>query len=129
MKFVRKWQGLGARVIENVIIDSAEQNYIRDLQAKFAKERLPAVIGSYKATIKERIDMNVILLSSGKLLFNDTQGGRAALDAFKQATWKEDAVGKERKDENEPWNDKLDSIEYGQTRHMKALRRSAEAKV
>lgn len=125
MKFVRKWQGLGARVIENVIIDSAEQNYIRDLQAKFAKERLPAVIGSYKATIKERIDMNVILLSSGKLLFNDTPGGRAALDAFKQATWKEEAVGKERKDENEPWNDKLDSIEYGQTRHMKALIRSA----
>ena len=128
IKFVKKWQGLGARVIENVIIDSAEQNFIRDLQTRFEKERLPAVIGSYKATIKERIDMNIVLLSSGKLLFNDTQSGRAALDAFKQATWKDGAVGKERKDENEPWNDKLDSIEYGQTRHMKALIRSAEAK-
>ena len=126
-KFVRKWYGLGARNIENVIIDSAEQNYIRDLQAEFQQERLPEVIGSYKATIKERIDMNVILLSSGKLLFNDTPDGRAALDAFKQATWEEGKVGEVRKDENEPWNDKLDSTEYGETRHMKALIRSAKA--
>jgi hypothetical protein len=88
---------------------------------KFRQEKLPAVIGSYKATIKERIDMNIVLLSRGKLIFNDTTGGKAALDAFKQATWKEGAVGKERKDENEPWNDKLDSIEYGQTMHMNAL--------
>lgn len=128
MRFVKKWKGLGARYIENVIIDSAEQNYIRDLQTRFAREGLPEVIGSYKATIKERIDMNIILLSAGKLLFNDTQGGRAALDAFKQATWQDGKVGKERKDENEPWNDKLDSIEYAQTRHMKALIRSAEMK-
>lgn len=128
-KFIRKWKALGARNIENVIIDSAEQNYIRDLQTKFSTKGLPEVIGSYKATIKERIDMNVVLLASGKLLFNDTPDGRAALDAFKQATWKEGAIAKERKDENEPWNDKLDSIEYGQTRHMKALIRSAEGKL
>lgn len=119
--FVNKWRNLGARNIENIIIDSAEQNYIRDLQAKFKTENMPDVIGSYKATIKERIDMNVILLSSGKLKFNDTAEGKAALDAFKQATWAEGKIGEERKDENEPWNDKLDSIEYGQTRHMKAL--------
>jgi hypothetical protein len=125
MRFVKKWQNLGARVIENVIIDSAEQNYIRDLQSKFYNEKLPSVIGSYKATIKERIDMNIILLSAGKLLFNDTQGGKAALDAFKQATWKDGEIGKERKDENEPWNDKLDSIEYAQTKYMKMLIRSA----
>lgn len=129
IRFVRKWQGLGARVIENVIIDSAEQNYIQDLRAKFSAARLPDIMASYKATIKERIDMNVILLSAGKLLFNDTPSGRTALDAFKQATWKEGLIGKERKDENEPWNDKLDSIEYGQTRHMKALIRSAEARI
>ncbi len=125
--FIRKWKGLGARFIENTIIDSAEQNYIQDLRETFAKEGLPEVIGSYKATIKERIDMNIILLSSGKLVFNDTPDGRAALGAFKEATWKDGAIGKERKDENEPWNDKLDSIEYGQTRHMKALIRSAKA--
>ena len=128
-RFICKWQNLGAKNIENVIIDSAEQNYIRDLQTKFKNERLPEVIGSYKATIKERIDMNIILLSAGKLLFNDTVEGREALSAFKQATWKEGYIGKERKDENEPWNDKIDSIEYGQTRHMKALIRSVEARI
>lgn len=125
--FIRKWKGLGASYIENVIIDSAEQNYIQDLREVFQREGLPEVIGSYKATIKERIDMNIILFASGKIIFNDTPDGRAALNAFKEATWKEGEIGKERKDENEPWNDKLDSIEYGETRHMKALIRSAKA--
>jgi phage terminase large subunit len=125
--FIRKWKSLGASYIENVIIDSAEQNYIQDLREVFQREGFPAVVGSYKATIKERIDMNIVLLASGKLIFNDTPDGRAALNAFKEATWKEGEIGKERKDENEPWNDKLDSIEYGETRHMKALIRSAKA--
>ncbi|MBQ7912965.1 MAG: hypothetical protein IJ308_04360 [Clostridia bacterium] len=125
--FIRKWNGLGARNIENVIIDSAEQNYIRDLQAEFLRLNLPEVIGSYKATIKDRIDMNIVLLASGKILFNDTTEGKAALDAFKQATWEDGKTGETRKDENEPWNDKLDSIEYGETRHMKALLKSAKA--
>lgn len=128
IKFVRKWQNLGVRNIESVVIDSAEQNFIRDLQTRFAKENLPPVRGSYKATIKDRIDMNIILLSSGRLLFNDTTDGRMALDAFKQATWKDGFIGKERKDENEPWNDKVDSIEYGQTRHMNELIRLATVK-
>jgi hypothetical protein len=97
------------------------------LREVFQREGLPEVIGSYKATIKERIDMNIVLLASGKLIFNDTPDGRAALNAFKEATWREGEIGKERKDENEPWNDKLDSIEYGETRHMKALIRSAKA--
>ena len=125
-RFIRKWKALGANYIENTIIDSAEQNYIQDLREEFKRDGLPEVIGSYKATIKERIDMNVILLSAGKLIFNDTTDGKAALSAFKEATWKEGEIGKERKDENEPWNDKLDSIEYGETRHMKALIRSVK---
>jgi len=106
------------------VIDSAEQNYIKDLKAEFYNIGFPEVIGSYKATIKDRIDMNIVLLSAGKLIFNDTEDGRAALDAFKQAAWVEGKVGIERKDENEPWNDKLDSIEYAETRHMNALMRS-----
>ena len=122
---IKKWQGWGARNIESVIVDSAEQNYITDLAAKFKRMGLPPVIGSYKATIKDRIDLVCLLMSQGKLLFNDTTEGRAALDAFKQGTWEEGKEGKERKDENEPWNDILDSIEYGLTRHMKALLRSA----
>ncbi len=122
--FIRKWKNLGARNIECVVIDSAEQNYIKDLKAEFYNIGFHEVIGSYKATIKERIDMNIVLLSAGKLIFNDTEDGRAALDAFKQAAWAEGKVGLERKDENEPWNDKLDSIEYAETRYMNALMRS-----
>ena len=122
---IERWKSLGARNMENVIIDSAEQNYIIDLKAKFERLNLPPVIGSFKATIKERIDLVCILMSQGKLLFNDTTDGREALDAFKQATWEDGKIGEVRKDENEPWNDILDSIEYGLTRHMKALLRSA----
>lgn len=116
--------GLGN--IESVIIDNAELNYIEDLKAEFRRRHLPPVIGSYKATIKERIDLDILLMSSGKLLFNDTTEGRDMYDAFKQATWEEGKIGEVRKDENEPWNDKVDSGEYTLTRHMKALLRSAK---
>lgn len=120
-RFIKKWQTLGATNIECIVIDSAEQNYIADLKADFARNGLPPVIGSYKATIKDRIDLVCLLMSRGKLFFNDTPEGKDLLGAFKQAAWTEDKFGKERKDENEPWNDKLDSAEYGLTRHMKAL--------
>ena len=126
ISYVEKWRGLGVKNIENVIVDNAELNYIEDLKAEFRRRNLPPVIGSYKATIKERIDMGILLMSSGKLLFNDTTEGKETLDAFKQATWEEGKVGEIRKDENEPWNDILDSVEYNLTRHMKALLRSAK---
>ena len=123
---LEKWKLLGAVNIDNIFVDSAEQNYIVDLAAEFRRRNLPAVVGSYKATIKERIDMVCLLMSRGKLLFNDTTEGRAALEAFKAATWQTGKLGEVRKDENEPWNDILDSIEYGLTRHMKALLKSAK---
>ncbi len=126
MQAIRRWKGLGAKNIECTVIDSAEQNYIADLRSTFAALGLPPVIGSYKATIKERIDLVCLLMSQGKLLFNDTEEGRAALSAFKEATWEEGKFGEVRKDENEPWNDILDSIEYGLTRHMKKLLTSAK---
>lgn len=116
---------VGRGSVENVIIDSAEQNYIEDLKAEFIRLNLPPVIGSYKATVKERIDMGCLLMSRGKLIFNDTTEGREIYGAFKQASWNEGKVGIERKDENEPWNDIVDSAEYTLTRHMKALLRSA----
>ncbi len=121
---IKRWKSWGARYIESVIVDSAEQNYIKDLQAKFKRLGLPPVIGSYKATIKQRIDLVCLLMSQGKLLFNDTTEGRAALGAFKQLSWVEGKEGKERKDENEPCNDIGDSVEYGLTRHMNNLLRS-----
>ena len=47
--------------MEGIFVDSAEGNYILDLQASPINRRVP-VAGSYKATIKERIDLlyNVI---------------------------------------------------------------------
>lgn len=124
--FLRSCRQRGATNIECVIVDSAEQNYIVDLRNEFRRLNLPPVIGSYKATIKERIDMGILLLSGGKLLFQDSPAGRDALEAFRLATWEADKVGTVRKDENEPWNDKVDSIEYGLTRHMKALLAAAK---
>lgn len=124
--FISFCRGMGVGNIENVIIDSAELNYINDLAAEFRREGLPSVIGSYKATIKERIDMGILLMSSGKLIFNDTTEGKDAFNAFKQATWEEGKEGEVRKDDNEEWNDIVDSIEYSLTRHMKALLRSAK---
>lgn len=125
ISYVQRCRNIGAKNIESVIIDSAEQNYIEDLKAEFRRLNFPPVIGSYKATIKERIDMGCLLMSRGKLLFNDTEEGREIFGAFKQASWAEGKIGKERKDENEPWNDIVDSGEYGLTRHMKALLRAA----
>lgn len=124
--FVLLCKAIGAHNIEVVIIDSAELNYINDLKADFRRSGLPEVIGSYKATIKERIDMGILLMAAGKLIFNDTEEGKDSYNAFKQATWEEGKEGEVRKDENEPWNDILDSIEYSLTRHMKALLRSVK---
>ena len=126
IKFIEKWKRLGATNIECIVIDSAEQNYIKDLRAEFRRRGFPEVIGSYKATIKDRIDLNIVLLSRGKLLINDTENGRAFLSEIKQAGWVEGEEGKTRKDENEEWNDRLDSFEYGETRHMNALLQSAK---
>lgn len=125
--FVQKSRALGAYNIECIIVDSAEQNYIRDLQTEFSRLGLPPVIGSYKATIKERIDLGIILLARGRLKFNRTDAGKAALAAFKQASWQDGKEGEVRKDDNEEWNDILDSIEYSLTRHMRGLLRSAGA--
>lgn len=123
---IGRWQKLGAGNISCVVIDSAELNYIKDLQAEFRRLGLPPVIGSYKATVKQRIDLVCLLLSQGKLLFNDTEAGRRALAAYKYAPWADGKEGKERKDENEPANDIMDSVEYFLTRHANALLRSGK---
>jgi hypothetical protein len=107
--------------IECISVDSAEQNYIRDLQTYFWNKYRVPVVGSYKATIKERIDMNIILMASARILFDDTPEGREAYDAFLVAKWAEGKEGQEREDLNLPQNDIMDCIEYGETVHMKAL--------
>ena len=120
ISFVRLWLSRGAN-IEAISVDSAEANYIRDLKAKFISLRLPEVIPSYKATIKERIDLNIITFSTGRMIFNDTPEGRDLYDAFKMAKWVDGKANEEREDLNEPHNDKIDSAEYSQTRHMKRM--------
>lgn len=111
--------------IEGVFIDSAEQNYITDMKTAFNAEHLPPVAGSYKATIKARIDLLIILFSLKRLKFNDNAGGKRALQAYKIAKWAEDKKGEEREDNNEPQNDIMDSVEYAITRHMNALLKAA----
>lgn len=106
--------------IECILPDSAEQNFIKDLAVDFSALRIP-VVPSYKATIKQRIDMLTILLATKRLKFNNTVGGKKALQAYKLAKWKENAKGKEREDLNEWQNDVMDSVEYALTRHMLAL--------
>lgn len=125
-EFIAFCKRIGANNIEAIIVDSAELNYINDLKADFRRLGLPEVVGSYKATIKDRIDMGILLMASEKMIFNDTEEGRNAFNAFKMATWEEGKEGEVRKDENEPWNDIVDSIEYSLTRHMKALLRSVK---
>ncbi|MDY0373816.1 MAG: hypothetical protein RBQ86_06835 [Candidatus Izemoplasmatales bacterium] len=107
--------------IDGAFIDSAEGNYISDLQA----ERLPiAIAACYKATIKERIDLNIILFNGKRFLFDVKC--IAAYNAFMAATWVPGKEGKEREDNNLPMNDIMDATEYGETRHMNKLLNAAK---
>lgn len=121
--FVRRYQHLN---IKYVSVDSAELNYIKDLQTLF-KRIFPniAVIPSYKATIKERVDLGIILLSHDQLEFNDTQEGRDMYDAFMIAK-KSEKPREVREDNNERHIDIIDSCEYAWTRHMNALLKAAK---
>ena len=107
--------------IEGVFVDSAEQNYITDLRAEFKQLNLPPVAGSYKATIKDRIDLLIVLMSSLRIKFNNTEQGRNALQSYKISKWKDGKKGEEREDKNEWQNDVMDSTEYAITRHMVTL--------
>lgn len=118
--FIKLWQARGAN-IEYVAVDSQEANYIRDLKAQFKQLGLPEVIPSYKATIKQRIDMNIILFATKRWLFNNTVDVKELYDSFSIAKWVEAKEGLEREDLNEPHIDDIDSAEYSQTPHMKRL--------
>ncbi len=119
---VKRWLAAGCN-IEGVFVDNAEQNYIADLKAEFERQGLPPVTGSYKATIKERIDLFIILMSRGRLKFNNNVGGKKAYAAFQACKWAEGKAGEVREDLNEWFNDIVDSVEYSATRHMKKLLR------
>ena len=103
--------------LECLAIDSAEQNFIRDISTDFKAKNLPPVICSFKATIKERIDMYIIMLSQGRVKTNSLD----VVNAFRIAKWVKGKEGEEREDLNEIHNDLLDAIEYASTRFMKKL--------
>lgn len=108
-------------LIDGGFVDSAEGNYIKDLQSL----NLPIPIApSYKATIKERIDMNIILFNLGKFLIHNKC--MAAYNAFMASTWVKGKEGKEREDNNLPMNDIMDATEYAETRHMNKLLMAAK---
>lgn len=103
-------------LIDGGFVDSAEENYIKDLQA----EKLPiAIAPSYKATIKKRIDLIILLYNSTRLLTDITC--KPIFDAYQASTWVPGKEGKEREDNNLPMNDRMDATEYALTRHMNKL--------
>ena len=106
--------------IRCISVDSAEQNFIFDLKQEFKKYGIE-VIASYKATIKERIDLVIVLLVLKRLIFNDNAECRDLFEAYLNAKWDEKKLGQEREDNNDPINDKMDSFEYALTTHMKGL--------
>ena len=112
--------------IKYVAIDSAESNFIKDIKTLFARI-FPhiAVIESYKATIKQRCDLMVILLSHMQVEFNDTKEGKDTYDAYRIAK-KSEKPNEYREDKNERHNDIMDSTEYALTRHMNALLKAAK---
>ena len=106
--------------IECICVDSAEQNFIADLKVSGNAYGFNFV-GSYKATIKERIDLLIILLSLQRIQFNDNQGAKRVYNAYLMAKWEEHKVGLVREDNNEEINDVMDATEYALTRHMRGL--------
>lgn len=116
--FLKRYQHLN---ISFVAIDSAELNYIADLKTMF-RALFPRidVIPSYKATIKARVDLGIIMFSHDILEFNDTPEGRDMYDAFMVAK-RSEKPNEVREDLNERHNDIIDCSEYAWTRHMNAI--------
>ena len=115
--------GISYREIDGMYIDSAEQNFISDIKDDIYRVYHIEVAGSYKATIKDRIDLMSIGFSTKRILFN--VDCRATFDAYKHAQRGDNAF--DRLDTNETNaigdNDRMDSCEYAMTRHMNALMR------
>ena len=115
---ILEWQEKYNIRIRCIAVDSAEQNFIYDLKVLFAPYGIQ-VIGSYKATIKERCDMLIVLLSHYRIKF--TKQAIAVFKAYQNAKWAEGKIGKEREDNNDVINDIMDSCEYAITVHMKDI--------
>ncbi len=118
ISFIKRYRHLNIRYVS---IDSAELNYIQDMKALFSVE-FPdiEVIASYKATIKQRVDLGIIMFSHDQIEFNDTSEGRDAYDAFMVAK-RSEKPNEVREDNNERHNDIIDSCEYAWTPQMNKI--------
>jgi len=116
--FIKKYRELN---IKYVAVDSAELNYIEDLKALF-REEFPdiQVIASYKATIKQRVALGIIMFSHDIIEFNDTTEGKDMYDAFMVAK-RSEKLNEEREDNNERHNDIIDCSEYAWTPQMHGI--------
>ncbi len=109
--------------IEGIFVDNSEGNYILDLQNSQIQHKAP-VAPSYKATIKERIDLLITLFTRGRFYFDVSCV--QAFQAYQSAVWVKGKEGKEREDNNLLMNDIMDAVEYAITRHMVALLQAAK---
>lgn len=107
--------------ISRIDIDSAESNFIADIAPIIMREYGRLVYPSYKATIKERIDMVIIGVSSGRLTILNKDNNRKVYDAYRSSRWAEGKIGEEREDLGLEINDIMDSVEYSLTSRMKSL--------
>jgi len=109
--------------LDFISVDSAEGNYINDLRG----EKLGVdIIGSYKATIKQRIDLLIIMFNKRRILFDTSCADIYA--AYQSATWTKGKEGVEREDSGATANDIMDATEYALTTYMTALSTAAHSR-
>jgi len=109
--------------LDFISVDSAEGNYINDLRG----ENLGAqIIPSYKATIKQRIDLLIILFNKRRILIDSSCADIYA--AYQSATWTKGKEGIEREDSGTTANDIMDATEYALTTYMTALSTAANSR-
>lgn len=107
--------------IESISIDSAESNFITDISPIIKREFNLWVVPSYKATIKERIDMIILGYSSGRLTMLELC--MKIFDSYRSSRWAEGQIGEVREDLGLEMNDVMDSAEYSLTTKMKTFLR------
>lgn len=106
--------------IEFASVDSAEGNYINDLKGE--NLGIP-IIGSYKATIKQRIDLLIILMNKQRIIFDTSCAD--IYQAYQSSVWSKGKEGIEREDSGAMANDIMDATEYSLTTYMTALSTAA----
>ncbi len=102
--------------LDFISVDSAEGNYINDLRGEHLGVQ---VIDSYKATIKQRIDLLIILFNKRRITFDPQCADIFA--AYQSSTWTKGKEGAEREDSGATANDIMDATEYALTTYMNAL--------